>query len=65
MRRSVAFWFWFVVATASLARLWSTVDAGGLFVRFGPIDAVALALFFLSGFVLARAQYRAARAQRR
>lgn len=64
MRRTLAFWFWFVVATASLARLWSTVDTGGLFVRFGPLDEVAIALFLLSGFLLGRAQYRAARAER-
>jgi len=61
--RTVAFWIWFVVATAALARLWSTIE-GGLFVRFGVADAVALAVFLIAGFVLGRVQYRAARAAR-
>ena len=62
--RTAVFWIWFVIATAALARLWSTIDSGGLFVRFGPADAVALIAFLIAGFVLARVQYRTARAAR-
>ncbi|MBI4347123.1 MAG: hypothetical protein HY553_09730 [Elusimicrobia bacterium] len=58
---TIAFWAWFTVATASLGRLWSTVETGGLFVRFGPADAIALLLLVVSGLVLGRAQYRLAR----
>ena len=61
--RTAAFWIWFVVATAALARLWSTIEAG-LFVRFGPADAVALIVFLIAAFVLGRVQYRTARAAR-
>lgn len=64
MKRTIAFWLWFTVAVASLARLWSTIDAGGLFARFGPADAIALVLFVVSGTVLAWAQYRMARGER-
>lgn len=60
--RTAAYWTWFVIGTAALARLWSTIDNGGLFVRFGPADAVALAALLISGFVLGRVQYRTARA---
>lgn len=63
--RTVAFWSWFVIATAALARLWSTIDNGGLFVRFGPADAVALVVLLVAGFVLGRVQYRSARAGRK
>ena len=59
--RTIAFWLWFVTATAALARLWSTIDSGGLFVRFGSADAIALVLLLLSGVVLGRVQYTAAR----
>lgn len=62
--RTFAFWIWFVIATAALARLWSTIDSGGFFVRFGPADAVALIVFLIAAFVLGRAQYRTARAAR-
>lgn len=65
MTRTVAFWAWLVVAVGSLGRLWSTVESGGLFVRFGPVDAVALALLIVSGFVLGRVQVRAAREGRK
>lgn len=61
MTSTVAFWFWFVVAIGALGRLWSTVETGGLFVRFGPVDAVALVLLLVSGFVLGRVQARTAR----
>lgn len=59
--RTVLFWLWFVIATAALARLWNTVE-GGLFVRFGPADAVAVVVLLIAAFVLGRVQYRAARA---
>lgn len=61
--RTFAFWLWFVIATAALARLWSRID-GGSFVRFGPADAVALIVFLIAAFVLGRVQYRAAHAAR-
>jgi hypothetical protein len=60
---SIAFWVWFVIAAASLGRLWSTLDSGGLFVRFGPADGIALVLLVVSGLVLGRAQYVAARSR--
>ena len=63
--QNAAFWFWFVVATAALGRLWWTVDHGGLFVRFGALDAVALAALVVSGVVLARVEHRMARAGRK
>lgn len=59
--RTVAFWFWFVVATAALSRLWWTIDHGSLFVRFGPVDGAALVVLLIATFVLGRVQYRAAR----
>ncbi len=63
--RTVAFWLWFVVATAALGRLWWTVDHGGLFVRFGAADAIALVALLVSGFVLARVEYETARVGRK
>lgn len=63
--RNAALWFWFVVATAALGRLWWTVDHGGLFVRFSAVDAVALVALLVSGFVLARVEHHLARAGRR
>jgi hypothetical protein len=62
--RTVLFWLWFVVATAALARLWSTIE-GGLFVRFGLADTVALVVLLLATFVLGRVQYRTAREGKR
>lgn len=63
--RTAAFWIWFVIATAALARLWSAIDSGGLFVRFGPVDGLALVVLLVAGFVLGRVQYRSARAGRK
>ncbi len=62
MIHTVAFWFWFAVATASLGRLWSTFDRGG---PFGAPDALALVGLLLSGFLLARVQYDTARSARK
>lgn len=62
--RTIAFWVWFVVAVGALGRLWSTVESGGLFVRFGAVDAGALALLLASGLALGRAQVRVARDSR-
>lgn len=62
--RTLVFWIWFVIATAALARLWNTVE-GGLFVRFGPADAVAVLVLLIAVFVLGRVQYRAAREGRK
>lgn len=62
--RTLFFWIWFVIATAALARLWSTIDNGGLFVRFGPADGLALVALLVAAFVLGRVQYRTARAAR-
>ncbi len=57
----MAFWFWFVVATAALGRLWSTIDADGQLVRFGPADGVAFLILLVAFFILGRVQYRTAR----
>lgn len=58
---TAAWWFWFVVATAALGRLWWAVDHGGLFARSGVQDAVAIVALLVSGFILARVQWRTGR----
>lgn len=63
--RTLAFWVWFVIATAALARLWSTFGDGAFFVRFGPADGLALVALLVAAFVLGRVQYRTARDARR
>lgn len=65
MLRTLAFWLWFVIATAALARLWSTVGDGVPFVRFGPADGLALVVLLGAALVLGRVQYRTARDARR
>ena len=62
--RIVAFWFWFVAAVFALARLWNTMQSGGL-AQAGVADAVAFAALVLALWLIARAQVRAARADRR
>lgn len=59
--RTIAFWAWFMIATAALARLWSTIDNGALFARFGAADGIALVVLLVAAFVLGRVQYRTAR----
>lgn len=61
---TLAFWLWFVIATAALARLWSTMDNGALFSRFGAADGIALVVLLVAAFVLGRVQYRTGRADR-
>lgn len=59
---TLAFWLWFVIAIAALARLWSTVGDGA---RFGPAEGLALVMLLIAVLVLGRVQYRTARDTRR